>query len=150
VINATTTMGDRTDSDFTPAADLASNTRFYWRVRAVNVANSFDHFSAWSPVWSFRTVLAAPESLLVIPNVINPLQPTFDWANATGPGTVTNYTIQISTSPTFSTFIVNGTTTDSIYVMLKNLPAGKTIYWRVRVNGANGPSLWTTGSSFVP
>lgn len=130
-----------TASQFTPGSDLDSNTKYYWRVLAVNTVNGVDHISGWSPTWSFRTVIPAPQALAVIPTG-EPLKPAFEWDDATGP--ISGYTIQISTSATFSTFIVNSTTMNSTYTMIKNLPSGKVIYWRVRVNGANGPSAWTT------
>jgi beta-lactamase superfamily II metal-dependent hydrolase len=127
---------------FQPGSDLNSNTKYYWRVRAFNSAGEY---SGWSAIRFFRTVILSPQSLTVIPNG---LRPRFDWDDATG--TVTNYTIQISTSSTFGTFLVNSTTVNSFYDMLKDLPSGKTIYWRVKVNGANGPSGWSTGQYVVP
>lgn len=39
-------------SEFTPDADLASGTTYYWRVRAFSAAG---HFSGWSRVWSFHS-----------------------------------------------------------------------------------------------
>jgi hypothetical protein len=137
VLDTTTTI-----SEFTPLSDLVSNTKYYWRVRAVNTVNGIDHVSGWSPVWSVRTVIQAPQGLSMLPNPQNPLRPSLEWDDASG--AITNYTIQISTSASFSTFIVNGKTVPSAYTMTKNLPSGKTMYVRVRVNGANGPSAWTT------
>ncbi len=134
----------RTVPQFQPAGSLNSNTKYYWRVRSFNTNG---HYSGWSAVRSFRTLIAAPQSLTVLPNG---LRPSFDWANATGTGTITSYTIQISTSPTFSSLLVNATTSASTYTMQKDLPPGRTIYWRVRVNGANGPSAWSTGTFTTP
>jgi hypothetical protein len=146
----TTTVGDRTDSDFTPGSDLASNSRFYWRVRAVNTVTSTgqDHTSGWSTIWSFRTVILAPTGLSVTANPLNPRQPTFEWDDATSP--FKNYTIQISTNASFSALLLNSTAPDSFYEMTKNLPSGKLLYWRVRVNGDNGPSTWTTIQYITP
>jgi hypothetical protein len=138
-ITATSTI-----SEHPIGTNLASNTRFYWRVRAVN---NNDHYSAWSTIWSFRTAIDAPGTLATA-DTGNPLRPRFEWAEASGP--ITNYTIQISTSANFSTFLVNGTTMNSAYNLLKDLPAGTTIYWRVKVNGANGPSAWTTAQFTTP
>lgn len=144
----TTTPDDIADSDFTPISDLASNTKFYWRVRAVNTMDSVDHVSGWSPVWSFRTVIAAPTALTVLLDEENLLPPRFTWDNAVGP--ITGYSIQISTSANFSTLLVNSTTSDTTYTLLKSLPPGKTIHWRVRVNGVNGPSRWTVSQFIAP
>ncbi len=140
-----------TASDFTPATDLASNTKYYWRVRAVNtVAGPQDHFSGWSTVWYFRTVILALQSLTVVPTG-NAVRPSFDWDDAIGPGTINSYSIQISTTSNFTLLIVNSTTQQgSTYTMIKNLPTGKTIYWRVRANGANGPSAWSNAQFTIP
>jgi hypothetical protein len=77
-------------------------------------------------------------------------KPIFDWEDASGPGVITSYTIQVSTSPTFGSFLLNKNVPSSTYTMLVNLPAAKTLYWRVRVNGANGPSAWTVFSFSTP
>lgn len=136
----------QTVSQFTPGSDLASNTKFYWRVRAVSTK---DHVSGWSAVRSFSTILASPASLTVVPTD-KPLLPNFDWDDAAGLGPISSYTIQISTSASFSTLLVNSTTSNSTYNLLKNLPSGRTIYWRVKVNGANGPSNWSTDHFLTP
>jgi len=54
----------------------------------------------------------------------------------------TSYTIQVSTNNTFTLLVVNATVTPSTYSSTVNLPVG-TLYWRVRANGLNGPSLWS-------
>lgn len=134
VIETTTAI-----SEFTPLSDLASNTKFYWRVRAVNTDN---HTSGWSPVWSFRTALQAPQALTMIPGETNLQRPSFEWEAPTGTGAITGYTIQVSTSANFSTLLENRTVKDPTHVMGRNLPFDRLIYWRVRVNGVNGPSAW--------
>lgn len=135
---------DRLTTQLATVAPLPQNTRFYWRVRAVNTANEV---SNWSTVRSFRTVIAAPSGLSVI---LNGLQPSFDWADATGPSTITSYTIQVSTTVTFSSLLSNNTTSASLYNLPLNLPPATTIYWRVRVNGANGPSAWAMAQFTTP
>lgn len=144
VISMTTSLSEFTPEDVNP---FDSNTKYYWRVRAVNTVEADDHVSAWSPVWSFRTVVEAPDSLTVSATG-NPARPHFDWSEPSG--TITSYTIQISTSPTFGTFIINTTTKDSLYTILRNLPTGRIIYWRVRANGANGPSAWSKAQFTLP
>lgn len=138
-----------TTSNFTVPSDLVSETKYFWRVRAVGIYKSADHVSGWSPRWSFTIALPPPTSLTVIPNGSNPLRPSFDWDDGIG-SNVTGYTIQISARADFSILLVNSTTVNSSYAMAKNLPAGKTIHWRVRVNGTNGPSAWTTTQFDTP
>ncbi len=138
VIDTTTIV-----SDFTPLADLASNTKFYWRVRTFNSFDGSEHYSGWSSVWSLRTVILEPQSLTMIPNGNNSLQPSFTWDTAAGQGAITSYTVQISTNASFSALLLNSTVKDPMYALTRNLPPGKTIYVRVMVNGTNGPSAWS-------
>jgi hypothetical protein len=148
-VNATTTLNDPTNSEYQQGSDLASNTKFYWRVRAFNTD---DHYSGWSTVWYLRMAILPPQNITKVdnPDPTKPLKPSFTWDPATGPGTISNYTIQISTVSNFSSLLVNATTINPSYSLINNLPAGKTIYWRVRVNGPNGPSAWSTASFTTP
>jgi hypothetical protein len=73
--------------------------------------------------------------------------PVLDWDAVGG---AEGYNIQISTSSSFSSTLVNTSTTTDSFTPSSNLPAHKTIYWRVRTTGANGPSSWTTGSFKTP
>jgi hypothetical protein len=130
-------------SQFTPLSDLGSNATHWWRVRAWNGT----HYSLWSAVRTFRTALDAPSGLTSADKELT-TRPTFDW-DWTGSGTPpTNYTIQISTASTFASTVVNATTTPSQYTTVIDLPKGVMLYWRVRANGANGPSLWADGGSW--
>ena len=142
-----TSITNRTTVQFQTSTALAQNTKFYWRVKAVN---DDDEESNWSTVRTLRTIVSAPT--LLAPANGSPagsLKPLFDWEDATGPGTITSYTFQVSASPTFGTTLVSSTTVASTYTPIKNLPAGKTLYWRVKVNGANGPSAWSTVFTFT-
>jgi V8-like Glu-specific endopeptidase len=131
--------------DVTP--DLLPNTKYYWRVRAWD---DLDHYSAWSTAYYFRSAMSAPT--LTYPGnaaVINLVRPPFDWADVAG---ATGYTIQVSKNNTFTLLVVNASViggTNSQYTPLVNLPVNMTLYWRVRANGLNGPSLWSTGSFMV-
>lgn len=139
-----TTIPDPLTSEFTPAADLAPNTRYYWRVRAFNTAG---HYSAWSAVRNFRT--AVPPPVLLTPaegEILASLRPPFDWEDVAG---AASYTIQVSRSGTFSSLLVNKTVASSGYIPTVNLPLGASLYWRVRANGTNGPSLWSEVRSFT-
>jgi hypothetical protein len=80
---------------------------------------------------------------------VTSLRPTFDWADYGGPApNPTNYTLQVSTNSQFSSFVLNLSVTGTEYTPTINLPIGKVLEWRVRANGANGPSLWSA-SSFI-
>jgi hypothetical protein len=58
----------------------------------------------------------------------------------------TSYTIQVSRNNSFTLLVVNATTVGAVsnYTPLINLPINIPLYWRVRANGLNGPSLWQT------
>jgi hypothetical protein len=116
---------------------LPPNTSYYWRVRALG---SNGHYTPWSLTRSFRMSMLAP--VLVTVADTNNHRPTFEWQAVDG---ATSYTIQISISSSFGTFLVNKTVTTLTYIPTANLPHG-TIYWRVRANGPNGPSAWRTGN----
>ncbi len=136
--------GDITASEYEPATDLTANTKFYWRVRAVN---SDLEYSAWSISRYFRTALLPPT--LVTPanlDVLSGPRPTFDWEDVIG---ASSYTIQVSRNFAFTQLVVNKTVTTSTYTPTTNLPLNVTLYWRVRTNGPNGPSLWSEARSFT-
>ncbi len=122
---------------------LTPNLKYYWRVRAYNVANDS---KAWSAARYFRTSLRPP--VLQSPIGSSNIHPIFNWADVPG---AKGYTIQLSRVPSFSSLVLNLTiqTPTSLYKYPKTLLKGKLYYWRVRANGTNGPSLWTT-KSFTP
>jgi Zn-dependent metalloprotease len=127
-----------------PALD--PNTKYYWHVRAFDNASDY---SGWSTVWTLRTAIAAP--VLLSPasgGSSGGLKPSFDWNDVAG---ASGYVVQVSTSPAFSTLIVSKVITGpiSIYMPATNLPAGATIYWRVKATGPNGPGVYSSTASLV-
>ncbi|MGB8981912.1 MAG: fibronectin type III domain-containing protein, partial [Anaerolineales bacterium] len=129
-------------------APLAAGTTYYWRVCAWNIVNGTEsHSSAWSAVRSVR-IKYDPPTLEVPENAATAISrlPTFDWNDTTG---ATSYTLQVSTSPSFGTLVINRTLTSSTYTHLTSLLANKTYYWRVRINGSHGPSNWSPFLTFT-
>ena len=99
-----------TQSTFTPAADLNSNTRYYWRVRAFNAA---EQYCLWSAARYFRTVPLTP--VLLTPDdgaTLSTLRPVFNWEDVSG---VPGYTIHISRNNAFTSLVVNVNVTPSAY-----------------------------------
>jgi hypothetical protein len=124
--------------EYTASPDLNPNVKYYWRVRAWN---TLGHYSAWSTARYFRTALSAPT--LVYPGnttAINLLRPPFDWLDVPG---ATGYTVQVSKNSAFTLLVVNKTVVLSTYTPTINLPVNILLYWRVKANGVNGPSLWS-------
>lgn len=133
VQDATTTL-----SAYTVPVRLLPNTVYYWHVRA---ANTLGHYGAWSVTRSLRTAIRPP--VLLLPangtTLLN-RRPRFDWRNAVG---ANGYTLQVSKYSNFAVLMVNAPATVSVFNMPGDLPANTTLYWRVRANGVNGPSLWS-------
>lgn len=145
-LNFTSPLHDTTvvPSEFTPPTKLAANTVFYWRVRSVN---TLGHSGAWSVTWAFRTAILPPKLLSPVNGtVLLHRRPSFDWGNVVG---ASSYTLQISKYSNFSSLMVNTPATASNFTLPADLPANSTLYWRVRANGVNGPSLWSKTSSFT-
>jgi hypothetical protein len=76
---------------------------------------------------------------------VGSLKPTFDWEDVDDS---TGYTLQISTKSSMKSASSYNIAT-STYTPGKNLAANKTLYWRVRSKGVNGPSLWSEVRSIV-
>jgi hypothetical protein len=130
-------------SEFTLPTRLLSNTIYYWRVRA---ANSLGHYGVWSATRYFRTAIRTP--ILVSPangEILLHRRPSFDWRDVLG---ASGYTLQISKYSNFAVLMVNAASTASAFTMPADLPANSTLYWRVRANGFNGPSLWSAIRNF--
>lgn len=130
-------------SHFIPASEWAPNTVYYWRVRAFSTQG---HYSAWSAVFAFRTALPPPEPAdPAHESLVSATRPVFAWQAVPG---AANYTIQVSRYSSFSITLVNASATSPSYTPAVNLPRGAILYWRVRANGANGPSLWSAILTF--
>ena len=124
---------------------LLPNTTYYWQVRAVN-AGGVTYANAGTG-WNFEIVLAPP-ALTSPSNGATGVgtRPRFTWSDPNASG-VTGYTIQISKNNTFTSLVVTSNVTTNTFTPSANLPAG-TLYWRVEVNGSNGPSAWSTYFTF--
>jgi Zn-dependent metalloprotease len=122
---------------------LASNSRYYWRVRAIN---SIGVTSSWSPVRNFRTALTPP--VLDAPangSTTESRRPIFAWNPS--PGAI-SYTLQISGHDDMATPFINGKVIGNSYTPSMDLPAARPLYWRMRADGVN-PSAWSEVYSFT-
>ncbi|MDR3590660.1 MAG: CHAP domain-containing protein [Negativicutes bacterium] len=138
VIDTTTTQ-----SNYPINTALTPNVKYYWRVQALG---SNGHSSDWANWRSFRTAIT-PTSLSSPANdaTLTTRLPTFQWGSVTG---ASSYTLQVSSSSSFSSSILNKTVTGSSYTPSTSLPAHSTLYGRVQVNATNGPSLWSATNTF--
>jgi len=140
-----TISGPATNSDY-PFTAITPNTGYYWRVCAVN---TIGQSSNWSSIYYLRSAMQAP-TLQSPANSTTPamitFRPSFSWNTVSG---ASSYTIQISTSATFSSKLVNTKANGTSYTPTSDLPLNKVLYWRVRSEGTNGPSLWSPVWTFT-
>jgi hypothetical protein len=126
-------------------SQLSQLTDYYWHVKAFNTADS----GAFSTARKFTTLLLPPSTptQLVPTNGDSTVTPiaTIRWRST---ALTTNYHLQLSTSSSFATTIVNDSTlTDTSYVT-SALSNCVTYYWRIQSKNAAGISSWSTGWSF--
>jgi len=125
------------------APNLLNSTKYYWRVRAYN---TLGQYSNWTTYRYFRVAYLPP--VLVspgadVPNTapnLHTRRPTFIWDAVPG---AANYTLEVSTSTTFAAKVITKSVTGTSYTHTSDL-AANTYYWRVKANGANGPSLYSS------
>ncbi|MFA5401208.1 MAG: right-handed parallel beta-helix repeat-containing protein [Dehalococcoidia bacterium] len=126
----------------------ANGTTYYWRAASYNDAGWGD----WSASRSFinnsgpiAPVLQAP----VDGATVSGSSVTFRW-NASPDPSVTNYAIQVSTSPTFSTLFHYNYTRAATTIDYKDFPAnGTTYYWRAASYNNSGWGDWSASRSFI-
>lgn len=128
---------------------LSNSTVYYWRVNAKNSYGT----SAWSSTWSFTTASGAisPPSTPVLLSPANgaidqSLTPTLSWDASSG---ATSYRLQVSTSSTFSTLIVDDGTLTGTSKQIGPLSNATTYYWRVSASNTGGTSAYSTVWSFT-
>ena len=125
---------------------LSAGTTYYWRVQAIDTAGS----SGYSAAWSFTTLPPIPGvPLLASPanGLINqPLTETLSWDASSN---ATLYQIELSTSSSFSSTIINDSTLSSTSTITGVLSAGTTYYWRVQAINAAGSSGFSSAYSFT-
>jgi hypothetical protein len=74
------------------------------------------------------------------------INPTLNWASSTG---ATSYGVQVSTSPSFTSTVVNQTGITTTSYAVSGLSNNTTYYWRVNATNAAGTSAWSGSRSFT-
>jgi hypothetical protein len=131
--------------------DLIHSTRYYWQVKAENAGGT----GGYSEIWSFTTIIAVPNSVVLVSPQDKDSSITTDsvvlkWRKATQ--SVDKYLIMVSTdSAMFTTgsFVkIDSTVTDTIE-MVKPIAANQRYWWKVKAHNISGwgefsPEYWFT------
>jgi len=134
------------------ASDLLFATKYYWRVRAIDLGQT----SAWSLVRSFTVFsqvnLTSPKNNAAN-DTLGPYQ-VLIWSNLISTTTITGinfYDIQVDTTQNFnSTKLVSGSVAStSTFFDISNLKFGIKYYWRVRARHNLGHSNWSAVWNFT-
>lgn len=138
-------LGTRTEGPFyTDISDLTEGTTYYYRCFA---SNSMGFCWASNPMSFTPTCLqpVPPVPVLRTPasgTTVSSLTPRLEWNAPTG---AEDYGVQVSTSSSFTTQLVNEAGITNIYY---DIPAGKLnwntmYYWRVNAHNCGGTSAWS-------
>ncbi len=125
---------------------LSRATTYYWRVRSSSLVGS----SSWSSTWSFSTIPVPP----VVPTLVSPIngaasQPLTLTVSWNADQAATSYRLQVSSSSSFSSTIVDDSTLTSPSGNTGPMANGTTYYWRVSATNAGGTSAFSAPWSFT-
>ncbi len=116
-----------------PGFQYAENTKYYWRVRAVNN----DGVSVWSDIFSFTTDILPPKATTLIypPNseVKISHNPTLIWSQV---DRAVSYIVTISTDRDFENIFLNQATPDTT-IELAGLERYTYYWWKVKTVDVN-------------
>lgn len=120
---------------------LTNLKTYYWRVNAKNASGT----SAWSNVWSFTTVIAAPSMpTLASPTnggINQPVDLTLSWHPSIGAAT---YRLQFATTSDFLDPTVDDSTLTTTSRHVGPLTNNTTYYWHVKAKNVGGTSTWSS------
>ena len=121
---------------------LANSTLYYWRVNATNAGGT----SSYSSVWSFTTMASASVST---PTLVSPTDAAINLPTSTfliwnASDGATRYHVQISTTPSFTTIVLEDSMVAGTARSVGPLALANTYYWRVRAIGTAGASAFST------
>jgi hypothetical protein len=140
---------DETVNDTSFAFSLGAATQYYWRVSAVNGG----FMSGYTTANSFTT---AGSAATVVPTLLSPIdnatnQPAMATLVVGRTADASRYQWQVSTLPSFVTYVVNVTTADT--TLTTQLVGGQRYFWRAKgVNdlGASANSAVDTFTIMAP
>ncbi len=119
---------------------------YYWRVNATNQYGTSD----WSSVWSFTTIIEAPEKPILVSPLNNetdvPVDVNLVWEASEGAET---YHVQVATASDFSIMIIDSSDIASTMLSVSGFNHDKNYYWRVRAGNIGGESDWSAEWNFT-
>jgi hypothetical protein len=126
-------------------SNLESNTKYFWRVRAVNNESTGD----WSKFFSFTTAKVGAE----IPTLVYPINESvkldtnleLKWNKS---ARALRYYIQISKDKSFANLFVEAPALDTNVYNAKGLASYTTYFWRVAAINDSGRTAWSEIRSF--
>ncbi len=129
-----------------PVGGLANGIAYYWRVNATDGGGT----GAWSSVWKFTTIVAAPG----VPALASPANGTagqatsvtLSWSAATG---ATSYSALVSTTSTFATTVSSQAGMTGVSAAVSGLANSTAYFWEVNAANAGGTSSWSGVWSFT-
>ncbi len=125
---------------------LSTSTTYYWEVNAQYAT----YTGAWSSVWNFTTVPAAPG----IPALVTPsnnstnqsVTPVLSWTTSSNAAT---YAVQVSTVSGFGSTVTAQIGLTGTSASVTGLASSTTYFWRAGAKNAGGVSGWSTPNSFT-
>jgi hypothetical protein len=120
-----------------PLNNLKYDSKYYWRVAAVNSETTSD----WSETWTFLTIIAMPS--LVSPanySIDIPISGILNWNKVEGAVT---YKVQLSDDTKFNNLIFEKDNINDLFSNYPDLSYNKQYWWRVNAKNANSESDWS-------
>jgi hypothetical protein len=147
--NFATVFDSATVTSAYKAVTLANNTKYFWRVKAINAGGN----SEWSSEWKFITIIARPSA----PKIVLPVDKatittdtiTFCWDMSTP--SVDGYFITFYIDSTMSDsaiFLKDSTITDTFKIE-HGFIKGKKYWWRVSARNAAGMGSNSVSAMFI-
>jgi hypothetical protein len=138
---------------WTPTVELNDQSASYWwevipvQSGLYNGQPEYDpeNPSAYDPQ-AFNKSSIPPKPVSPVNDANVATQPTFSWDSAQS---AVNYTLEISADKTFANPIQTLWTDNTSYTSTSTLPAGKTLYWRVRANDISNNLNWSPAQIFT-
>ncbi|MCU0452203.1 MAG: FG-GAP-like repeat-containing protein [Bacteroidetes bacterium] len=126
-------------------SSLTNATTYHWRVRAKNVGGT----TAYAPARRFTTIIGAPTTpTLAGPDsgaINQPLSVTAIWLPA---ARAERYHVQLSTTSSFASTLVNDSTVTDTARALGGLSNDASYFWRVRSMNTGGASVYSPTWTF--